>query len=151
MNTLFKYISIIFLASLCFGCVDDFDEMNVNPNNITEVEPGLLLPKMQYEAINANANEFQRGENLFANLYCQWISNSISYFNSDRYEFNNDWATVAFWLPYYTFILKDLIDIKQIAEKKLSVPLRIVVLLHRFRKATKNSECCVESETCSCE
>lgn len=108
---------VTLLGVLLFSCTGDFDEMNTNPNNVTEVDPSLLLPKMQYEVINANAYEYQRGENLFANLYCQWISNSISYFNSDRYEFNNSWVTDAYWLPYYTYVLKDVLDIKHMAEK----------------------------------
>jgi len=117
MNRLLNYMFVILLAVIFTNCTGDFDEMNTDPNNVTEVEPGLLLPKMQYAVINANAYEYQRGENLFANLYCQWISNSISYFNSDRYEFNNGWATDAYWKPYYTFVLKNLLDIKHMSEK----------------------------------
>jgi len=118
MNTLLnKFIFVILLSVLFFSCTGDFDEMNTNPNTVTEVDPSLLLPKMQYAVINANAYEYQRGENLFANLYCQWISNSISYFNSDRYEFNNAWVTDAYWIPFYTYILKDKLDIKQMSEK----------------------------------
>lgn len=98
------------------GCTAGFDEMNRNPNTITKVNPALLLPKMQREAVNSEANNYQRGENLFANLYCQWISNSAPYFNSDRYEYNDDWAATAFWNPYYTYILKDILDIKNMAE-----------------------------------
>jgi hypothetical protein len=91
--------------------------MNDNPNQITEVNPSLLLPKMQREAVNAGAYTYQRGENLFTNLYSQWISNSISYFNSDRYEYNNGWVTEAYWNPYYTYVLKNILDIKGMAEK----------------------------------
>lgn len=117
MNTLLKYLVTISLAVALFSCTDGFDDMNTNPNTVTEVEPSLLLPKMQYEITNANAYEYQRGENLFANLYAQWMSNSISYFSSDRYEYNSSWATDAYWLPYYTYVLKNIIDIKNMAEK----------------------------------
>ncbi|MDR1555744.1 MAG: SusD/RagB family nutrient-binding outer membrane lipoprotein [Tannerellaceae bacterium] len=111
-----KILFLYGMLMLMAGCTGDFDEMNKNPNTITEVNPALLLPKMQRETINSEAFNYQRGENLFANLYCQWISNSISYFNSDRYEYNDGWVTSAFWNPYYTYVLKDILDIKSMAE-----------------------------------
>lgn len=40
--------------------------------------------------------------------------------------------------------------IKQVAEKKLSAPLRIIVLLQRLRKVIKRPEPCAETETCIC-
>ncbi|MDR0692319.1 MAG: SusD/RagB family nutrient-binding outer membrane lipoprotein [Prevotellaceae bacterium] len=109
-------IVFIVVGYILASCTDSFDEMNRNPNAITEINPVLLLPKMQYEAINANATEYQRGENLFANQYCQWVANSASYFNSDRYEYNNEWVTVSYWLPYYTYVLKQFLDIRRMAE-----------------------------------
>ena len=41
--------------------------------------------------------------------------------------------------------------IKQVEEKKLSLPLRIIVLFSKLRKIVKTSEPCSESEVCSCE
>ena len=41
--------------------------------------------------------------------------------------------------------------IKQVADKKLSLPLRIIVLIHRLRKNIKAPESCTESSACSCE
>lgn len=98
------------------GCTGSFDEMNRNPNAVTDVNPALLLPKMQYEVINSNAYEYQRGENLFANQYCQWVANIASYFNSDQYEYNSEWVTTGYWSPYYTYVLKQFLDIRRMAE-----------------------------------
>jgi len=117
MNTFLKYTFILLLGGLFFNCTGNFDEMNTNPNTVTEIDPSLLLPKMQAAVIDANANEYQRGENLYSNQYCQWVSNSASYFASDRYVYNSDWSTAAYWLPYYTYILKNLRDIKDMADK----------------------------------
>jgi hypothetical protein len=90
--------------------------MNRNPNAINEINPQLLLPKMQYEVINANAYEYQRGENLFANQYCQWVANTAPYFNSDRYEYNSEWVTIGYWSPFYTYVLKEFLDIRRMTE-----------------------------------
>ncbi|MDR0729114.1 MAG: SusD/RagB family nutrient-binding outer membrane lipoprotein [Prevotellaceae bacterium] len=107
---------IVAVTYMCAGCTTSFDEMNRNPNAINEITPQLLLPKMQYEVINANAHEYQRGENLFANQYCQWIANTAPYFNSDRYEYNSEWVTVGYWSPYYTYVLKEFLDIRRMVE-----------------------------------
>ena len=41
--------------------------------------------------------------------------------------------------------------IKQVEEKKLSLPLRIIVLFSKLRKVVKTAESCTESAVCSCE
>jgi hypothetical protein len=113
----FKFLQI-FLSSLILlvGCTDDFEEMNSNPNAATEIDPSLLFPKMIREAINGGWGNYQMGENLHTNLYAQWMSNTASYFSSGRYEYNNSWVTTAYWTPYYTYVLKDLLDIEKMAE-----------------------------------
>ncbi|MDR2448447.1 MAG: SusD/RagB family nutrient-binding outer membrane lipoprotein [Prevotellaceae bacterium] len=107
---------IIATGYMLAGCTGMFDEINRNPNAINEINPQLLLPKMQYEVINANAYEYQRGENLFANQYCQWVANTAPYFNSDRYEYNSEWVTIAYWSPYYTYVLKEFLDVRRMVE-----------------------------------
>jgi len=120
MKRTIKYIPVLLLGILLnAGCTGDFEEMNTNPNSVTSVDPSLLLPKMEREAINGGYATYQCGENLHANQYAQYVSNSASYFSSDRYEYHSGWATYAYWTPYYTYVLKDLIIIK---EKALQEP-----------------------------
>lgn len=102
---------------LFVSCTDDFDEMNSNPNAATKIDPSLLFPKMEREAINGGYANYQMGENLHANLYAQWVSNTATYFSSGRYEYNNSWVTAAYWTPYYTYVLKNLLDIQKMAEE----------------------------------
>jgi hypothetical protein len=110
-------ITVLSFAILLAGCTGDFDEMNRNPNNITEVTPALLLPAMQRAAVNAQADNFERGEALYTLLYCQFLGNTLSGFNSDRYEFSNDWATAGLWLPFYTIVRRNFLDIRNMATK----------------------------------
>ncbi len=117
-----KKISKLLLILLTFlygfiSCTDDFDEINTDPNAATDINPGLLFPKLIREAVNGGYVNYQTGENLHANLYVQWMSNTASYFSSGRYEYNNSWVTGAYWAPYYTYVLKDLLDIQRMAKE----------------------------------
>ncbi|SHF82135.1 Starch-binding associating with outer membrane [Mariniphaga anaerophila] len=117
MKKIFRIFQILFIGLVLFvGCTDDFDEMNTNPNAATEIDPSLLFPKLEREATNGGWANYQMGENLHTNLFVQWMSNSASYFSSGRYEYNNNWVTTAYWTPYYTYVLKNLLDIKKMAE-----------------------------------
>lgn len=114
-----KYMPILFLGILLSaGCTSDFDSMNTDPNSVTlaKIDPSLLLPKMEREAVNAGYGNYQCGENLHANQYAQYVSNTAAYFSSDRYAYHSSWATPAYWTPYYTYVLKDMLDIKAKAE-----------------------------------
>ncbi len=111
-----KILLILAIVSL-WGCTGDFDEMNSNPNAATKIDPSLLFPLMEREAINGGYGNYQMGENLHANQYAQWVSNTASYFSSDRYDYNNNWVTSAYWTPYYTYVLKNLLDIQRMAEE----------------------------------
>ncbi|SFE74158.1 SusD/RagB family nutrient-binding outer membrane lipoprotein [Sunxiuqinia elliptica] len=116
MKKIFSFLIAVLCSFIVLvSCTDDFDEMNTNPNAATEIDPSLLFPKLTREAINGGWGNYQMGENLHANLYSQWISNTATYFSSDRYEYNNAWVTSAYWTPYYTYVLKDLLDIKRMA------------------------------------
>jgi len=118
MKRIIKIFTIIFFGMAVFiGCTDNFDDMNSDPNAATEINPGLLFPKMEREAINGGYANYQMGENLHANLFVQWVSNTATYFTSGRYNYNNTWVTAAYWTPYYTYVLKDLLDIKEMAEE----------------------------------
>ena len=44
-----KIILSMFALSLTFGCTEDFDEINVNPNFPASAQPDLLLPGIQRE------------------------------------------------------------------------------------------------------
>lgn len=117
MKKTFQFIiTLIVGISLFVACTDNFDEMNTNPNAATTIDPSLLLPKMQREATNGGYVSYQTGENLHSNLYVQWVSNTATYFSSGRYEYNDGWVTGAYWTPYYTFVLKNLLDIKKMAD-----------------------------------
>lgn len=48
-----KYISIITVIFLSFGCTNGFEELQKNPNLPEEITPGLLLPSIIYPATNA--------------------------------------------------------------------------------------------------
>lgn len=118
MRKIILYISMLtIVVGLLTACTDDFEDMNTDPNTASEIDPSLLFPKMQREAINGGYINYQMGENFYSNLYAQWVSNTASYCYSGRYTYNSIEVTAAYWTPYYTYVLKDLLDIKQMAEE----------------------------------
>jgi len=106
------------LAGSLTGCTGDFEEMNKNPLQTTEVSPALLFPIVLQEGFNNRWDNYQLGENLHSNQYCQYIANTTSYFSSDRYAWNDGWVSGGYWDPYYTSVMKDYrIVEEQIKEK----------------------------------
>lgn len=98
--------SLIALVFSFFSCTDGFEEMNKNPLTANEVSPSLVLPKMQDYGFNNSSWEYQVGPNLHTNLFAQYFANSASYFNSDRYGYNDGWVNDGFWKSYYTYLSK---------------------------------------------
>lgn len=94
------------ILGLSVSCTDNFENMNKNPQTANEVSPSLLLPKMQDYGFNNNSWEYQVGPNLHANLYAQYFANTVTYFNSDRYGYNNTWVNDGYWRSYYTYLPK---------------------------------------------
>lgn len=110
MNKLIKYTLIFALVIGIASCTDDFEEMNTNPNQPTEVQADLLFPGML--KVPYRGWEYQTGHNLFSNHYANYVANTASYFSSDRYVIPNGWS-MPIWNFYYANILPNTIQIQE--------------------------------------
>jgi hypothetical protein len=93
------------IAALAFsGCRKDFEEINTNPNQPTDVSPGFLLTSAQKSIMDETYDAFwgSRGHMQLAQF---WASNQYS--NESRYEFRNE-TTNGTWRDLYAGPLQDL-------------------------------------------
>lgn len=110
-------LSSIFLVGmeLFSSCTDKFESMNTNPGVVTEASLKYILPYVQEVGAHLDCTPYQRADNLYAQMYCQYFANADAGFASDRYGYNDSWSNEGFWQPYYK-TLKHMKVAKQTAE-----------------------------------
>ncbi|WP_421919293.1 SusD/RagB family nutrient-binding outer membrane lipoprotein [Marinifilum sp.] len=95
MNSLIKYITVLFIAVSLFSCTDDFEEINTNPNDPDRVsDPSLLLPEIIWDFSDANfENSFDRGaivadqvSNFFVGSFNDWTRADVNRFSWGYYS-----------------------------------------------------------------
>ena len=96
------------------ACTDRFESMNTDPSSLVNVSPAYILPFVQETGVNLDATPYQRGDNLHSQMYCQYFTNTVQGWTSDRYGYNDGWAEPGYWTPYYT-TLKHLKEVKAMA------------------------------------
>ncbi|RUT79096.1 SusD/RagB family nutrient-binding outer membrane lipoprotein [Ancylomarina longa] len=94
LNIILFVLGLIILNS---SCSDDFGDMNVPSDAVTEVEPKFFFNTMEQEVF---AN-YQRNVNLYPDLYSQYWANTVSGFPSPRYEYVDGWIGNQ-WKEHYT-------------------------------------------------
>ncbi|MDD4513963.1 SusD/RagB family nutrient-binding outer membrane lipoprotein [Massilibacteroides sp.] len=98
-----KYILYsLFTAITLNSCTGDFEEMNVDPNNLTEVgkrEMPFMFAKAQSSSA-LNRSFYQTVQNLGADLYSQYFALTSTSFATDRYVLTPDWQR-RFWTVVY--------------------------------------------------
>lgn len=110
MKTIIKNIKI-FAALLCLGltivsCTEDFEEINTDKNTIATIGPAEL-PFLFSKAISSVPWNDQTAQNLYSDQYAQYFANLTSYFPTDRYVINMDWAQTP-WNKQYTGVVPQL-------------------------------------------
>lgn len=111
---------ILSCATITFvACTGNFESMNTDNSSLVSVSPAYILPFVQETVVNLDSGPYQRGDNLHSQLYCQFFSNTVGDWNTDRYGYNDDWAYTGFWEPYYS-TLKHLKIIKELANQNSS-------------------------------
>jgi len=110
-NLLRTYGGYLFLCSivLVVSCTKDFDDINTNKNALSKLETSqlpFLFSKAQSTATN-NGWNYQIAQNLFHDQYCQYFSNTTTYFPSDRLVIRMDWIRAA-WNPIYSEVVPQL-------------------------------------------
>ena len=61
-----------------------------------------VLPYVEEMTTRVDCSPYQRGDNLYAQLYCQYFTNTTSGFITDRYGYVDDYVVGGFWTPYYS-------------------------------------------------
>lgn len=100
-----KFIAIllIILTAAVSSCTTEFEDMNRNPAQLNEIPPDYLFTYAQRRG-SMDAYIYQRAQMLFCNHYAQYYANSATYFQTDRYESADNWAT-DFWNETYVIYL----------------------------------------------
>lgn len=83
------------------ACTDRFDSMNTDPSSLVTVSPAYILPYIQETGVNVDSWNYQVGNNLYTQMYCQYFSNTTQGWLTDSYGYNDGWASPGFWEPYY--------------------------------------------------
>ncbi|MCD4747401.1 MAG: SusD/RagB family nutrient-binding outer membrane lipoprotein [Bacteroidales bacterium] len=97
-NIFKKLIGISFVVLFLFGgCTKDFDEMNISPNQPSDVLPQYLLTSAEKNLVAFMWDEWWNGR--FGNLYCQYWSQT-SYTDESRYS-PRDGVLNNYWIYFY--------------------------------------------------
>lgn len=97
-----KYIVILSAILSLSSCTGNFEEMNTDPNKLTEVgqrEMPFMFAKAQSSA-SMNRSFYQTVQNLGADLYAQYFALTSTSFATDRYVMTRDWQR-RFWSVVY--------------------------------------------------
>jgi hypothetical protein len=92
----------ILLLTILVGCTEDFEEINTPSNAVTEVDPSWVFNQMLQKPVT----NYQRNINLYPDFYAQYWSNTVSSFESPRYEYVDGWIGNQ-WNEFYTGSLAD--------------------------------------------
>jgi hypothetical protein len=133
MKFIYNKIKPLALAALMAlgACDRGFEEMNISPNEPTEVLPAHLLASAQKQVADLLWDSFHSGR--FGMLYAQyWAQNE--YTDESRYQFRVG-SNNAFWRDMYTGPLTDLQDIIRINEANMLAQSPNQIAVARIMKA----------------
>ncbi|WP_298554209.1 SusD/RagB family nutrient-binding outer membrane lipoprotein [uncultured Algibacter sp.] len=91
------------------SCTDDFEEINTRKDAIVTPEAGQLFTTI----VTVPVYNYQRNVNLFADFYSQYWANTVSGFESGRYEYVDGWIG-NMWREWYTIGLSDIRSLQRI-------------------------------------
>ncbi|MBL3655883.1 SusD/RagB family nutrient-binding outer membrane lipoprotein [Fulvivirga sediminis] len=114
------YYILSFVLVLCISCTDDFDEMNQDPNTLTEEQidatmAGPAFANVLYKGIHQGSNtgvyDDQGTYGLITMLqsmtFVHYLSTTSSTFATERNGINDGWVNRG-WLRFYTQALPSL-------------------------------------------
>lgn len=89
MKKIFYYNIILLVLVSSISCTKDFDKINTNPNNITQVSPDQLLPSALVSSFTYN---LLRNRNFNNELMQVTVSPSDADGTVFRYDFRSTWS-----------------------------------------------------------
>ncbi len=108
------FLMALLIATAMISCTDNFSEINTDPNSLAQIGPAELpfLFTRAQDAVNWGG---QVEQNLFADQYAQYVANNASYFPTDQYEIEMDWAR-SVWENHFVQTLPQLQTIMEKTE-----------------------------------
>ncbi|RMG75590.1 MAG: SusD/RagB family nutrient-binding outer membrane lipoprotein [Bacteroidetes bacterium] len=97
---------LLFVATSCA----DFGDLNVNPTQSTDMDPGF---QMSYCQVWMSQNRYEAWRTNFILTSCmiQHTAHTGSYFEGDKYTYNIPSYNAALWESAYTREIKNIIDL----------------------------------------
>ena len=94
-------LAVVMLA----GCSKNFEDMNTNPKQPTDVPSAYLLTSAQ-----KNLTDILTSSNVNRNVFRLWTQHwtETTYFDESRYDVVTRLIAANFWTPLYRDVLKDL-------------------------------------------
>jgi len=94
-------LAVVMLA----GCSKNFEDMNTNPKQPTDVPSAYLLTSAQ-----KNLTDILTSSNVNSNVFRLWTQHwtETTYFDESRYDVVTRLIAANFWTPLYRDVLKDL-------------------------------------------
>lgn len=103
-------VTILALTLVITGCTEHFEERNTSPMGLATLEAAdlkSLFPNALYRGWNIS---YQTGQNLTADMYCQFFNTTQPAFMSHRYIINQQWMAST-WTGLYVSTMPSLVTI----------------------------------------
>lgn len=106
----FKILLVACLALFTFNsCDKDFEEVNINPTQASELDPALQLTRVQVTMSN-NRYEYWRAQYIYCSTIIQHNASNQSYWSGDKYNMIDSYAS-AWWDSSYPRDVKNVTDL----------------------------------------
>lgn len=99
---------LLFVGTAC----NDFGDLNVNPTQSTDMDPGFQMSYCQVW-LSQNRYEAWRTNFILTSCMIQHTAHTGSYFEGDKYSYNIPSYNSALWESAYTREIKNVIDLIQ--------------------------------------
>ncbi len=102
-------IKLSLVAALFFtGCTKDFEKVNVNPTNLSELSTDALFTRTMID-VSGGEYEAWRGNLIYTTQFVQQFA-STSWNQGDKYFFDEGYSS-ALWDAYYGNAIKNLVNL----------------------------------------
>ena len=129
MKSLVRYIiSACCLSMILPSCTADFEQMNMDPNGVTDAELmqdnnyiGMHFPLIQksiYWNNSGNGWEFQLIQDLTSDVWCGYVASPTNFkggINTQTYAVTNDWSDFA-WNFAYSDVMPNQLKVSEKCE-----------------------------------
>ncbi len=120
MNHILKKLSLFLLAMVVVfsACDDGFEELNINPTQANEIDPGFQMTYIQLQT-SGERYENWRAVLIYSSTMIQHFATLPTYWSGDKYLYNAGYAASLFDRAFKNQV-KDIVDLKTNLEQKLA-------------------------------